>query len=153
MRDYLAVLIAFVAGTAFAVVVIAVTRLVGPDAQLVRHRRLPAWWRQLTGWSRSRSLRLWCPDPATAAAVAAQLCTATGRRLSRLGASIAPGPWDADVIVIERLDADRLEAERARAPRPIATIVLADAADADELRDAIVSLSAALRWPDAGGDA
>ncbi len=150
MRAYLAILISFVVGSAVAVVLVALLRQVRPDAQLVRRDRLPAWWRTLTAWSRSRSLRLWCPDPSTAATVAAQMGTETGRRLSRLGVSIAPGPWAADVVVVGRDDADRLDQARATAPVPIATIVLTDADDLDEFRDAMVSLSAALRWPDEG---
>ncbi len=150
MRAYLAILIAFVVGSAVAVVLVALLRQVRPDAQLVRRDRLPAWWRTLTAWSRSRSLRLWCPDPSTAATVAAQMGTETGRRLSRLGVSIAPGPWAADVVVVARDDADRLDQARVTAPRPIATIVLTDAGDLDEFREAMVALSAALRWPDEG---
>lgn len=148
MREYLAIVICLVVGGAAATVAVAVLRSVRPDSQLVRRDRLPAWWQTLTAWSRSRSLRLWCPDPSLAATVAAQLGTETGRRLSRLGASIAPGPWAADVVVVERGDAARLDAERARAPQPVATIVLTDAGDLDEFRDAVVALAAALRWPD-----
>ncbi|HET8929747.1 MAG TPA: hypothetical protein VFN21_03715 [Acidimicrobiales bacterium] len=153
MREYLAIVICLVVGGAVATVAIALLRLVRPDAQLVRRDRLPAWWRSLTSWSRSRSLRLWCPNDATATLVAAHLRVDTGRRLSRLGVSIAPGPWAADVVVVERgdadrLDADRLDAERARAPQPVATIVLTDAGDIEEFRDALVVLAAALRWRD-----
>lgn len=150
MRAYLAVPVAFVVGSAVAIVLIALVRQVRPDAQLVRRDRLPAWWQTSTAWSRSRSLRLWCPDRATAASVAMQLQTDTGRRLSRLGVSIAPGPWAADVVVVELSDADRLDEARTKTPRPVATIVLTDAGDLDEFRDAVVELAAALRWPDDG---
>lgn len=148
MREYLAIVICLVVGGAVATAAVALLRVVRPDSQLARRDRLPAWWRTLTAWSRSRSLRLWCPDPATAATLTVHMGTETGRRLSRLGTSIAPGPWAADVVVVERIDADQLDAARVRAPQPVATIVLTDAGDLDEFTDAVVALAAALRWPD-----
>jgi len=148
MRAYLAILIALVVGSAVAVVLVTLLRQVRPDAQLVRRDRLPVWWQTLTARARSRSLRLWCPDPATAARVALHLRSETGRRLSRLGVSIAPGPWAADVVVVDRRDADRLDQATTLTPSPVATIVLSDAGNLDEFRDAVVDLGAALRWPD-----
>ena len=148
MREYGAVLICFVVGGGFAAVVMAILRLVGPDARLARRGRMPDWWQRLTAWSRSRSLRVWCPNPATASLVTEQLQSEAGRRLSRLGVSIAAGPWSADVVVVESDDAGRLDEARAQAPQPVASIVLTDAADPDEFREALVALSAALRWPE-----
>lgn len=148
MRAYLAILIAFLVGAALAAVAVSVLRLVGPDALLVQKGRLPGWWRRLTAWSRSRSLRVWCPDETTARSIAAQLSTETGRRLSRLGVSLAPGPWAADVLVVEQRDEALLDLERANAPSPVAAIMLVDATDPGEFPDAIVALAAALRWPD-----
>ncbi|MBS1846784.1 MAG: hypothetical protein JST73_00755 [Actinobacteria bacterium] len=150
MRDCLAVVIVFVVGAGVAAVAVTLARLVHPDSLLVRRDRLPAWWHRSTAWSRSRSLRLWCPNDVTAAAVVDHLRSEAGRRLLRLGVSIAPGPWDSDVVVVERDDAGGLDAERARAPQPVATIVLTDATDALEFRDAVVALAAALRWPGEG---
>ncbi len=152
MRAAMAVVIAFAVGGGIGVVLVGLSRLVGPDSPLVVHDRLPGWWQRLTAWARSRSLRLWCPDPATAAVVAAHLGTGTGRRLSRLGVSIAEGPWAADVIVVEGHRMVDLDAARARAPSPVASVVLVDATDLHEFRDALVGLAAALRWAASPGD-
>ena len=152
MRAYLAVLITVVVGGAIGLVLVVVTRLVRPDAELVVRDRLPAWWKRLTAWARSRSLRVWCPHPDTAARLAAHLQTDDGRRLSRLGVSLAEGPWAADVLVVERAHESLLAATRAHAPEPVGSVVLTDAGDPVELRDALVALAAALRWPADGHD-
>lgn len=149
MRPYLAVLIAGIVGAAVAVALVALTRMVRPDSLLVTRSRLPAWWGTMTAWARSRSLRVWCPDPPTGATVAAHLQTERGRLLVRLGVSIASGPWDADVLIVEQDDEAALEAARRLAPSPVATIVLADAGDPVAFGDAVVALAAAHRWPDA----
>lgn len=150
MRAYLAIPIAGILGAAIAVALVSVTRLIGPDSLLVARGRLPLWWRNMTAWARSRSLRVWCPEPHTAVAVSAHLQTERGRRLVRLGVSIAQGPWEADVLVVEHRDTAQLDVARTCAPTPIATIVLADATDPVEFSDAVVALAVAHRWPDAG---
>lgn len=147
-RQYLAVVICFVIGACVMVVVASVMRVVQPDSQLVRRNRLPPVWLRVTAWARSRSLRLWCPDPAAAASVSAHLRTEQGRRLRRLGVSMTDVPGRADAVVVTRNHASNLETERARVPVPCATIVLADADDAAEFATAVTDLAAALRWPD-----
>lgn len=148
LRAYLAVPVVFVAAAAVAVVLIAILGLVGPGSLLVERDRLPAWWRRLTAWARSRSLRVWCPDPDTARVLAAHLATPVGRRLSRLGVSIATGPGDADVLVVARVDEDGLGAWRDAMPVPTASVVLGEPTDPDEFVAAMTALSAALRWPE-----
>ena len=148
MRDYLAVPIVFVAAAAIGVALVALLRLVGPTSMLVERNRLPDWWGRFTAWARSRSLRLWCPKDATATAVAGHLATPMGRRLSRLGVSMAEGPYDADVIVVASGDRDDVDRWRRATPAPTASIVLTDPSDLDEFTDAMVRLAAALRWPE-----
>ncbi len=148
VRAYAALAVFFVVGTGLVVVVVALARAVQPGSELVRRGRLPGWSVRLTAWARSRSLRLWCPNDVTAATVAGHLKDATGRRLSRLGVSIASGPGGADVVVIDQRDAARLDAWRAEVAVPNAAVTLVDAGDATEFTDAIIALSMALRWPD-----
>lgn len=147
VRDLLAVPIVFVVAAAVGVVLVTLLRLVGPGSILVERNRLPTWWSRFTAWARSRSLRIWCPDPTTAAVVADHLATPMGRRLSRLGVAIAEGPHDADVIVVSAGDRDGLDHQRRSTPVPTASIVLSDPTDQAEFVDALVRLSAALRWP------
>lgn len=148
VRAYLAVPVVLVVASGLGVVLVAVVRLIGPGSILVQRGRLPGWWHRFTAWSRSRSLRVWCPDPETADVVAAHLATATGRRLSRLGVAIAPGPGDADVILVAETDRDGLDRWRRWTPTPTASVVLADPWDLGEFAEAMARLSAALRWPE-----
>lgn len=149
MRPYLAILIVGAVAAAVGVALVAILGLLGPDSMLVQRQRLPGWWIRFTAWARSRSLRVWCPDPATARAIAAHLATPTGRRLSRLGVTLVPTPGDADVIVLARAERHDLDRWRAHAPTPTASVVLRDPEDLDEFTDAIARLAAALRWPHA----
>ena len=148
VRRYLAVMICLVVGFAVCFAVAASLRLVHPDTELTRRNRLPSAWRRCTAWARSRSLRLWCPDGPTAEVVAAHLATSAGRRLRRLGVSVAERPELADVVVVDRRSGVDPAPVRAQVPSPCAVIVLADARDPAEFRDACVDLAVALRWPD-----
>lgn len=155
VRAYLAAPIVLVVATLVAVVLIALLGLVGPGSTLVARGRLPSWWRRFTAWARSRSLRVWCPHPATRRQVAAHLQSPRGRRLSRLGVSVATAPGDADVLLVARRHEDEVAEFRRAMPVPTASVVLVDPADPDEFADAMGALAAALRRPadPADGDA
>lgn len=141
IRPWLAVVGFFAVGFVAVLVGGIVARSVQPGSQLDRHDRIPPTVRRVTGWARSRSLRLWCPVPELAEQIVLLLATPQGVRLRRLGVSIVDDARVADVIVLR--DAHTVEALRSTAPTPCASIVVEDVTD---LADSLIALAAALRW-------
>jgi hypothetical protein len=146
-RPALAVLAAGLAGTGAVVGLLLLGRMLRPTSVLVRRGRLPRPVRRALAWARSRSLRAWCPEPATAEALAQHLAARAGRSTARLGVSLVDEPARADVVVVRAGGAD-VSVARAVVPPPCSTIVLADPDDGAEVRAAWASLSAALRDAD-----
>lgn len=120
------------------------TRLVQPTSSVVRRGLVPRPWAFVTAWARSRSLRVWCPDPLVEAQVAAHLEGPIGRRLLRTGVSLAADPSVADVV-LTRADTVLDDADRHLVCSPWSWVRLADPADVTELDKAMTALAARLR--------
>ncbi len=141
IRPWLAVVGFFAVGFVMVFVGRVVARSVQPGSQLDQHGRIPPTVHRVTGWARSRSLRLWCPVPELTEQIAVLLATPQGARLRRLGVSMVDDVRVADVIVVR--DAQTLQALRAVAAMPCASIVVDDGA---ALSESLIALAAAFRW-------
>lgn len=145
VRQYVAMFVVGLVTMGAALGLLLLTRLVHPDSRVVRRGLVPRPWAFVTAWARSRSLRVWCPDPDVEAKFLAHLEGPLGRRLVRTGVSLAAGPEDADVVVTDS-DAALDDADRQLVCPPWSWVRLVDPADATELVEAMTSLAMKLRW-------
>jgi hypothetical protein len=144
VRQYVAMFVVGLVAAGMALGLLLLSRLVQPGSRIVRRGLLPRPWQYATAWARSNTLRLWCPDPAVEAGVAAHLAGPSGRRLARAGVSLATEPAVADVVVT-RADADLADADRQLVCPPWSWVRLVDPTDVAELDEAMRTLAATLR--------
>ena len=145
VRQYVAMFVVGLVAMAAALGLLLLARLVQPSSRVVRRGLVPRPWAFVTAWARSRSLRVWCPDPLVEAQFVAHLEGSGGRRLIRSGVSLANSPAVADVVVTSTeavLDDD----DRNLVCPPWSWVRLVDPTDASELEAAMAALAVKLRW-------
>ena len=143
VRQYVAIVVVGLVAMGAALGLLLLTRLVQPSSRIVRRGLLPRPWADATAWARSRTLRVWCPEPEVEARIVEHLEGPLGRRLAPRGVTLASGPMTADVVVTHAaLD----DADRALVCPPWSWVRLADPNDAFELDEAMRALAVRLRW-------